>query len=482
LALAEHKREGGEVMFRQVSRSSLVLVGFLSVVVVGAQYGCSEQASSTTYDRLRDYVDTIQVINTHEHQRTPPGYEEADYNLFTIIASSYLNADLVSAGAPVFDPAVITQRNPEELWNLYGRYLDYSRNTTYYSHLLAGIRALYGFEEPYFTQETITTLSETIEKNYADKEGWYAASFEKAGFELMFLDQFWDNFNVDIDDRYFALVININSLVFLISDRDEMPLDDESVLTDPFELAENEGFSIGTLDDYLDFADNIVKKFIEHGAVCFKSTLAYMRTIDFEAVGYERAKELFAKSSNELSPEEKKQLQDFMFHWVVQKSIEVGLPFQIHTGYLAGNANILENSRPTKLNNLFLSYPDARFVLFHGAYPWTGEFSVLGKMFPNVHLDLVWLPQLSREAAILALDEMLDGVPYNKFFWGGDCQYIEESAGSLIFAKDVVSKVLASRVDRGLMTEEVAREVARRIFRENAIEYFGLETRLEAKL
>jgi hypothetical protein len=72
---------------------------------------------------------------------------------------------------------------------------------------------------------------------------------------------------------------------------------------------------------------------------------------------------------------------------------------------------------------------------------------------------------------------MLDGVPYNKFFWGGDCQFIEESTGSLVFAKDVVSQVLAARVERGLMTEDVARDVARRIFRQNAIDFFKLETK-----
>ena len=100
-------------------------------------------------------------------------------------------------------------------------------------------------------------------------------------------------------------------------------------------------------------------------------------------------------------------------------------------------------------------------------------------MFPNVCLDLVWLPQISREAAVRALDEMLDCVPYNKFFWGGDCGLIEESTGSLEFGKDVVAQVLAARVERGLLTEDVARDVALKIFRENAIRFFKLEEILD---
>ena len=167
-----------------------------------------------------------------------------------------------------------------------------------------------------------------------------------------------------------------------------------------------------------------------------------------------------------------------MFHWIIEKSIENKLPIQIHTGYLAGSGNVLENGKPTKLNNLFLKYRDARFVLFHGGYPWTSDFVALGKMFPNVYLDLVWLPQISREKAVLTLDEMLDCVPYNKIFWGGDCGFIEESTGSLEFAKSVVAETLAKRIERGVLTEDTAYEIVERIFRTNAIEVFRLQEKL----
>jgi hypothetical protein len=77
---------------------------------------------------------------------------------------------------------------------------------------------------------------------------------------------------------------------------------------------------------------------------------------------------------------------------------------------------------------------------------------------------------------------MLDCVLYNKFFWGGDCTFIEESTGSLEYAKDVVAAVLAKRVKRGMVTEELAIEIVDRIFRENAIEVFSLEERLGREL
>ena len=193
---------------------------------------------------------------------------------------------------------------------------------------------------------------------------------------------------------------------------------------------------------------------------------------------YEEARALYDKSSSRLTHAEAKKIEDFMFHWIIKKAIEYNLPIQIHTGYLAGNGSVLDNGQPIKLNNLFLKYPEAKFDLFHGGFPWTDEFAALGKMFRNVSLNIVWLPQISREKAVSALEEMFDCVPYNKFTWGGDCGLIEESTGSLEYAKDVVSEVLANRVKRGLLTEEVALDIVDRIFRKNAIEIFDLKKRL----
>jgi predicted TIM-barrel fold metal-dependent hydrolase len=202
--------------------------------------------------------------------------------------------------------------------------------------------------------------------------------------------------------------------------------------------------------------------------------MAYGRSIYYEDVPYETATALYEKAKISLSEAETKQLQDFMFHWIIKKSIEHDLPIQIHTGYLAGNGNTLENSDPLKLTNLFMKYRDAKFVLFHGGYPWTSQFVALGKMFPNVYLDLVWLPQITRTKAILTLHEMLDCVPYNKIFWGGDCSFIEESTGSLELAKSVLAETLSQRITDGLLTEELAKEVIEGVFRKNAIKVFKL--------
>ncbi len=431
------------------------------------------------YFKIREYLDTIQIINTHEHQRNPYDFSTDEYNFYHILnLSSYLKADLVSAGAPQLSLDIIEKHNLDELWDMYGPYLQFSSNTTFYHQFLYGFQVLYDFEDITFTRDNIQSLSPEIAKNYSDYDSWFDTAFKKAGFSIMFVDQYWNKFNAIIDHEHFALVLNIGDLVTCIKNRPSVLKDASNIQDVVFKRAKEENFTIGSLDDYLAYADHIFHQFLDHQVVCVKNSLAYGRTLKYGDVPYRRAKKLFARKSSSLNESERKELQDFMFHWVIKKSIKYDLPIQIHTGYLAGSGNTLENSRPIKLNNLFLRYPKAKFVLFHGGYPWMGEFIALGKMFPNVFLDLVWLPQISREAAIRALHEMLDCVPYNKIFWGGDCHLIEESVGSLQIGKEVVSQVLAERINKGLITEDTAYDIARRIFRENAIDVFKLKGKL----
>jgi len=456
--------------------SGIPLIGlpvalFLSVL-------CMKQCTSdedAIYTKIKGHADQVKVINTHEHQHQPEEYGNYKFGFYHLIAASYLASDVSVAGANGYNWDLIDSLGLDKLWGIYGNALDYTRGTSYYGQFVKGFHKLYGFSDLYFTRDNIAKLSARIEKNYENYGEWFDESFNKSGFELMFLDQYWKPFNTDVDNKHFALVFHINPLISESSKKPEKGAKLESV----YKEADDSGFKVNNLDDYLDYCDNLFKKNIEKNAVCIKNSQAYSRTLYYEDVPYEEAKILFDKPSTTLTAGEAKKIEDFMFHWLIQKAIKYDLPVQIHTGYLAGNGNVLDNGEPIKLNNLFLKYPEAKFDLFHGAFPWTDEIASLGKMFPNVYINLVWLPQISREKAISALDVMFDCVPYNKFFWGGDCGLIEESVGSLEYARDVVSEVLAKRVKRNLLTEEVAFNIIDRIFRENAIEVFKLKERLD---
>jgi hypothetical protein len=89
-----------------------------------------------TYERLRAYADKIKIIDTHSHMHFPEEYGDHQFNVYHLIAHSYLMADLISAGSDGFDLDQLDTITPGDFWGKYGRALDYCRNTSYYDSLI----------------------------------------------------------------------------------------------------------------------------------------------------------------------------------------------------------------------------------------------------------------------------------------------------------------------------------------------------------
>jgi len=423
----------------------------------------------STYDKIKNYLGTIEIVDTHEHLQIP-----ADSGSFCVLNTvSYFTSDIYSAGSPSFYDTAMKKFNADSLWNKFGKYYNYSRATSYHEQFMNSLRILYGYDKPYLEKDDVQGLYDRMVANrYRNYDKWFNEVYNKTHFKTMLNDQYWNHFNTDIDTAHFSLVCNISSCVLLVGEAAENKKlnSDKNLL----KLMNMEVINTETLDDYVTLVDSIISIFKAKGAVCLKNVLAYSRSIDFEDIDYATAGKIYEKNGA-LDNLEKKHLQDFIFHHIIQQAIKLDLPVQIHTGYLAGNRGWLDNGQPMKLLNLFIKYPEAKFILFHGGYPWTGDYVALGKQFSNVFLDLVWLPQISKTEAIHTLHEMLDAMPYNKIMWGGDVLIIDDAVGSLELGKEVVATVLSERVSNGWMTEEVALDVARCIFRDNATGIFRLK-------
>lgn len=442
---------------------------FLFIVVLG----CSSPKNET-YNRLMEHANSVKIIDTHEHLRFKPDFNLEKHNFWTLLNRYYLRADLISAGAMHMDNKTINSSSLDEMWELNAEYLNYTVGSSYYGYFLEGLKKCYGYEESTFTKEGVEILSEKIAEKYKDYESWFDECFHKFNFKTMFLDKAWDPHNPNVNKKYFSFVMRIDRLVSNIGTAKLIYTNTHQEILN---LKESSGVeSVQTLENYLQYAQALIFYGKENGAVALKNPQAYRRSIDYENITKERAILLFNKAP-EVNEKEEKELQDFMFHWICDKAAEYDLPVQIHTGYLAGNGNQLDNGRPIKLNNLFLQHRETKFDLFHGGFPWTGEWVALGKMFPNVYLNLVWLPQISKQRAIITFNEMLDCVPYNKILWGGDCHLIEETIGSLEYGKQVVCEVLTERIENGELDEENAKKIISAVFRENAIKLFSLETK-----
>ena len=127
------------------------------------------------------------------------------------------------------------------------------------------------------------------------------------------------------------------------------------------------------------------------------------------------------------------------------------------------------------LVNLLIEYREARFDLFHAAYPFQGELAALVKNFPNAYADLCWVHVISPWVARQTLHEWIEVLPANKIFgFGGDYIFVEGSYAHARMARSHVAQVLVEKVEAGYLTEAEAVRLAHQLLHDNAVQFFRL--------
>ena len=422
---------------------------------------------STLHEALCEFIFSLKIIDTHEHI-PDEAVVCADSLGFFNFFEHYVSSDLVSAGMP--RASLEAMRSPdnglsqEERWALMAPWWPYARTTAYGRAMIEYMRELFGVED--ISGDTVAELSHRIVT--ARQPGWYRSVLrDKAGIDKALVIR-WPGQHVDVDRELFRAVPILDHYATPSSRADLEVLEKEA------------GHSIQTLDQLMAAQEALLDAFAAKGIVAVKIFLAYQRTLQFDRYSRAEAARAFDRiwlsQKLDLSFGDLRPLQDFMTRRIVALAAERGLPVQIHTGLQEGNGNHLEHSKPTLLTDLFLDYPDARFVLFHAGYPWAGAVAALAKNFPNVYADLCWMPAVSPAFAARTLDEWIETIPANKIFAvGGDSNYAEGAYGHCNRARRVACDVLGAKVEQGYFTEAEARWFAARILRENARELFGID-------
>jgi hypothetical protein len=149
-----------------------------------------------------------------------------------------------------------------------------------------------------------------------------------------------------------------------------------------------------------------------------------------------------------------------------------GFTVAVHSGVWGD----FRESHPCHLIPLAMAHPDVRFDLFHLGLPFVREAVLVGKMLPNVSLNLCWNSVVSPELTVRMLDECLDMVPLNNIIaFGADYRIaVEKVYGHLAMAKESVARALAKRVDRGEMDVAAAVRIAQLWFYDNPVAIYGL--------
>ena len=187
------------------------------------------------------------------------------------------------------------------------------------------------------------------------------------------------------------------------------------------------------------------------------------RSLHFEKVTREQAERVFRLKESDITQEDIRCFQDYLFWKICEIAAEVSLPLQCHTGMgQVIDTNILQ------LNNVIKNNPETKFVLLHCGFPWVDDLFSIVDGYPNLYPDLTWLPILSYTASKRVMHQLIEMSQIDKICWGCDTWTVEESYGSLLAFRFSLCSVLREKIEDGYLSVNNAKDIIDKILFDNA--------------
>jgi len=439
------------------------------------------------FSELRQELEKIAIVDTHEHFILEEERLDLVLDMFYLF-SHYASSDLISAGMPqsVLEEIRCSNIPLDKKWEKFWPYWLKIKNTAYSKNLMIIAKDIFNIEN--INDRTYQLLSDRIASS--NKKGWYNQVLRnKANIENCIINYLGRG-------KIYASPSGIEDALASIDEKLDMKIPALGLdmlrpvgcfdglisirsLKHIRRLEKDYNININTFNDLIKILDLSFQERIKEGIVGVKTVLAYNRIIRYERTTQYQAEEVFNRIFTNLgegiSWQEAKPLQDFLMHQVIHRALETGLPIQIHTGLQEGNGNIITNSNPTNLVNLFIEYPRAIFDIFHASYPYTGELTAIVKNFPNVYANLCWVYIISPYAARRILSEWIETLPSNKIFaFGGDYLFVEGAYAHAKIARDNIARVLTEKIEEGYFSSTNAVDFAIKILRDNPLVIYKL--------
>jgi len=427
---------------------------------------------SETYSRIREAIESIPVIDCHEHVVGPearPAYVEP---ISTLIAG-YVHSDLTSAYAADEEMTLLAddQIPLEDKWPVFEKIWRRTEHTGYARVTKLILRDLYGEDE--MSLEALKRVARRLSERTKED---YDKLLDDAGIRIRItnvlgspqeLRPFLDGTKkLSPRDR---LVFPLPMLHMQARSHDEIGM-----------ICGLVGRRVTSLDEYLDVCRELIRRGKEAGIVGLKDQSAYQRGLDYANPTRADAESLFNlimdDPRNSLGWPQAKPLDDFLFHSFMRMARDMDLPVQLHTGHMAGIRNDVAKTNPALLRGVLELHRDVRFDLFHGSWPYAGDLLFLVKNYPNVALDCCWLHIIDPVYATNLLHQAVGAVPHAKIHgFGGDYMDMPEYAvGHLKIARDNIAEALARCVDEGWLGRDEALAVAADWLFNNPNEFFRL--------
>jgi len=423
-------------------------------------------ARTATFEKLRAEIDSMPVIDTHEH--TTGQYSKPADPIAALIPG-YVSSDLISAGGESDANLLNDTTVPiEQRWPVFQKLWKRTEHTGYAHVTKWVLKNEYGCE----------SLSLAALKGMADR--LLDLSDPKAYEDYLA--------GHGIRCRLVNIWVDMGEVM---SGKYKLPAFDRLMIGLPdyhnvrsfdgiCQIARRNGRHATTLDEYLDVCAEQFAKLQQGGAAAFKDQSAYGRGLAYDNPPRADAERLFNFIAEDprrsLGWPEAKPLDDFLFHDFMRIARDMEMPVQLHTGHMAGIRNDIAKTNAVLLTKVLELHRDVNFDLFHGNWPYAGEWLYLGKNYPNVYLNCCWLHIIDPRYSRRVLADALVTVPHAKVFgFGGDYgDSIEFAAGHLAIARDNIAAALGGMIDDGWIDFDEARQVAADWLFNNPNEMFKL--------
>jgi uncharacterized protein len=421
---------------------------------------------NSQFEGILEKIQETKFIDTHEHfidetERLNCQKPFIQCDDWTTIFGLYSTFDFVSAGMPKRDVDAFTSPDisPIDKWKIIEPYWHKVKFTGYGQVIQNTISKLYGI--PQLTQENILELEEKYQA--FKKKGFYKETLKKANVE--------------------SCIVNPPGRPFKETELPEILYQDLNALgmikVNVEQYNENILPKVSDLNDWLHIIDWWFEKYSD-SAVGVKIGNAYFRRLDFEKIDIQKIESNFRDkiAGKELSELQEKQIQDYLFWYVVNLATQKGLPIKLHTGYQAMNnfmslGNVMYN--PVDCANLCRLSPETRFIFFHISYPYYEPMIALAKHYSNAFIDMCWSWSGNPIASIDFLKKYIVTAPVNKLLvFGGDDLYIENLIGHSAIARKGIVHALSDLIKDNWISESASFEIAERIMYKNVEEIYGI--------
>jgi len=407
---------------------------------------------SATETELFEAIRGIRVIDAHEHL-VPEAVRTARKVDFFVLFSHYCAADLASAGMSpnTYRRLQDDEEMPaEEKWRLFEPYYPMVRHGSYARPARIWLKEVLGFDD--LTAANCGEVSKRLQE--ANCAGLYERVLrDRCHIESALVDNAEHHAEYDMD--LLRPLWRVTDLAFGHSVRAYLA-----------------SGGAGTLDGYLHWVGARGEELRQVGTFGLKLiSFPYSRPVADEAEAVLEALQDPEREAR-LSWTDRTPLLAAVCDRAFGLARRHSLTVAVHSGVWGD----FRESHPCHLIPLAMAHPDVRFDLFHLGMPFVREAVLVGKMFPNVSLNLCWNAVVSPELTVRMLDECLDMVPLNNLIaFGADYRIaVEKVYGHLVMAKECVARALAKRIDRGQMDVPEATAIAQRWFYDNPVAIYGL--------